>query len=583
MFLKLNNIDFTPSQIFSLYFSDFKFDQELASMITQLNVVEFGKLENILELLIPDADRSINGAFFTPPYIVEHIVREINPDNNDLILDPSCGCGAFLVGAVRFLRNKHGLTIKKILRNLFGADILSYNINRTKLLLASFGLMHEEILEETDFNLIVADSLKHDWLEKFDCIIGNPPYVKYQDLSDDNRVFLKDSFESIGKGTFNLYFAFFELGYELLTPNGKLGYITPNNYFTSLAGETLRRYFRDKQCCFKIIDFNHFMVFDAQTYTCLSFVSKARCNTILFDKMFVDDHIGFLNDLEFSKVPLSELNPQKWRLLRDNERHVIKQVETCGTPLGDLFTISVGIATLKDSLFIVDAENGKYIKDVDGEKIELEAASLKSLYKISTFDSQSDVDHNQKKIIFPYEVINGKAKLYSEEYMKESYPNTWRYLCSIRSQIEKRGKVVVDPFYMYGRSQGLNKFGIRLLTPTFSQHPKFLLVREVDSLYCNGYGLHFIPQLDSMSLFGENPIQQERNIDILQRILNSEIMDFYVKNTSVSIQGGYPCYQKNFIERFSIPPIQEDTIAELRLMSDDDFTAKLKEIYGVEF
>ena len=57
--------------------------------------------------------------------------------------------------------------------------------------------------------------------------------------------------------------------------------------------------------------------------------------------------------------------------------------------------------------------------------------------------------------------------------------------------IERSKKTILNPFYQYGRSQGLNKFGIRLLTPTFSQKPNFLIVKEKDSLYCNGYGIHY--------------------------------------------------------------------------------------------
>jgi len=71
-------------------------------------------------------------------------------------------------------------------------------------------------------------------------VVGNPPYVKFQDLTDVNRIYLQKHWTTVEGGTFNLYFAFFELGYKLLKVNGKLGYITPNNYFTSLSGEALR-------------------------------------------------------------------------------------------------------------------------------------------------------------------------------------------------------------------------------------------------------------------------------------------------------------------------------------------------------
>lgn len=54
------------------------------------------------------------------------------------------------------------------------------------------------------------------------------------------------------------------------------------------------------------------------------------------------------------------------------------------------------------------------------------------------------------------------------------------------------------------------------------------------------------------------------NLDVMQKILNSIIMEYYVDKTSVAIEGGYPCYQKNFIERFSVPNFSETEINELR-------------------
>ena len=62
-------------------------------------------------------------------------------------------------------------------------------------------------------------------------------------------------------------------------------------------------------------------------------------------------------------------------------------------------------------------------------------------------------------------------------------------------------------------------------------------------------------------------ISQPNNLDVIQKILNSVVMEYYVDKTSVAIEGGYPCYQKNFIERFSIPSMTEDEIQQLRSLN----------------
>jgi hypothetical protein len=133
-----------------------------------------------------------------------------------------------------------------------------------------------------------------------------------------------------------------------------------------------------------------------------------------------------------------------------------------------------------------------------------------------------------------------------------------------------KGKVKYNPFYAWGRTQGLTRFGKKIINPTFSQHPRFLVVEDEDALFTNGYGIFFKEPLNSNSLFGdmEHSLSRIENIDIVQKILNSEIMHYYISRTSVSIEGGYPCYQKNFIEKFTIPEFSGHEVSELRYISD---------------
>ena len=63
-------------------------------------------------------------------------------------------------------------------------------------------------------------------------------------------------------------------------------------------------------------------------------------------------------------------------------------------------------------------------------------------------------------------------------------------------------------------------------------------------------------------------MSKEENILIVQKIFNSIVMDYYVSNTSVSIQGGFPCYQKNFIEKFTIPNFTKEEIQILNNLDD---------------
>ena len=424
------------------------------------------------------------------------------------------------------------------------------------------GLLNDEVLKENDFNIYHQDSLRGDWDNKFEVIVGNPPYVKYQDLSNENRSYLIRHWKTIETGNFNLYFAFFELGYKLLTEDGKLGYITPNNYFTSLAGVSLRQYFSQNQSLTRILDFRHKKVFDSQTYTAITFSNKKKNEAILFDKIrdeqkckdFLISANGYLNYMK-------DLNVKKWRLLKNTEQENIRIVETAGTPIKQLFNIAVGIATLKDEVFLVDdtEKNNAYLtKTTKNGTFLIERGITKPVYKISQFKTQKDIEKNTLKVITPYNTELTSATPINEEEFKEKYPKCYEYLLSERDKLESRdkGRNHYLPFYAWGRTQGITRFGKKILNPTFSKHPRFLFVPEEEAYYTNGYGIYFTKEQNERTLLLGNfahPMSKEENILEVQKVLNSVIMDYYITATSISIQGGFPCYQKNFIEKFTIP------------------------------
>lgn len=592
-FLNSQNLDYSICPIIKSYLNDYSRNNELHSAINALEIDSIKILENYLELLIPENDRKFNGVFFTPTYIVDYIIGELSPTDDQMNIDPSCGCGAFLIGLVDYYHFKLNKSVKQTVKeNIFGADLLNYNIFRAKLLIALYGLQYGEILDESDFNLYVRDSLRYNWIEKYDNVVGNPPYVKFQDLSQENREYLIKNWHTIDGGTFNLYFAFFELGYKILKNKGCLGYITPNNYFTSLAGESLRAFFLNKKCINRIVDFSSKKVFDVQTYTAITFLRKEKGEIVFYDRISEEQTPEvFLSNVNCSENALSELNVKKWHLLKSDERKNIELIENIGTPIKQMFDICVGIATLKDNIFFVDDNDcdAKFLTKVgsDGKRYKIERDITKSVYKISDFKSQNDIPNNIRRIIFPY-IVNGSATVIDEESFMEHYPYCYEYLLSVKEELLSRdkGKIKFNPFYAWGRTQGLTKFGKKILNPTFSQRPRFLVVEDEDALFTNGYGIFFKEQPVCVDLFGNfgHILSRVENIDLVQKILNSDIMHYYISKTSVAIEGGYPCYQKNFIEKFTIPEFSEREIAELRLLtSSSDINLFLSDKYQINF
>lgn len=112
----------------------------------------------------------------------------------------------------------------------------------------------------------------------------------------------------------------------------------------------------------------------------------------------------------------------------------------------------------------------------------------------------------------------------------------------------------------------MNRYGKKLLFPTFTNRPKFMLVKDEEALFCNGYGIFENEYLD---------------LEELMAVLNSKVMEYYVANTSYAIEGGYYCYQKKYIERFSIPEFDEDERKLLRTGNRQEVDEMLLEKYDL--
>ena len=547
----------------------------LIDKVEAKNITDF---VNIFELLVPRDDKKINGAFFTPKIITNFVVSQTITSPSQKVCDPSCGCGAFLIAAAIFISEKFGKNVIDIIEeNLYGVDISDYSVRRVKILLSLLSLKNGRDKENIKFNLKTADSLVVDWKklfyetnkgEGFDVVIGNPPYVKFQDLNKELREKLYKDWLTLKTGNYNLYFAFFELGVAIIKAGGVLGYITPNNYFTSLSGIQLRGYLESNKLIEKIIDFNHLKLFEAQTYTCITFLKKKAVDFFYYER--VDDYkiLNSLNKLRYSKIYFRELSNKKWRLLRDNDQENIRKIEKIGKKLGNLVDIRVGIATCKDSVYFVDGstlKNDYYHKFYKERSYQIEKNITKPIVKISDFKSQDDLDKNSRRIIFPYQKPNGRAKIIKENELKKLYPYCYEYLLAAKIELITRDKGGIEypEWYAYARTQGLNFLGEKLITPTFSSEPRFLLEKNENALFCNGYAIYSIAR---PSLFSK--LEQPLSLGVLSKILNSRVMDYYIKRTSVSIEGGYPCYQKNFIELLGVPNFTPKELNFLNKESD---------------
>jgi len=522
------------------------------------------KLIRFFELLIEPKWRKLNGAFYTPQFIVNYINNKVIKKNLYIkICDPACGSGAFLFNATKKIsRLNHKPIIKTIEENIYGVDIDPRSVKRTKLVLSLLALTNGENKKQIDFNIKVGDSLdskKFNWRKEFllvfkkggfDGIIGNPPYVRIQNLSKETKERIQKNWGTASAGNIDLFIPFFELGINLLNKKGRLGYITPSSYFTSFAGRKLRDFLTDENYIREIIDFNHIQIFeDAMAYCAITILDKKRGQ--YFNYVFIEnrDDLPLLKPLKFRKIMYSDLDNKKWILLSGDDYRNIRKIETIGEKLGKMCRISTGLATLADHLYLLEnpiERRGYYLKKYNGKDYKIEKEITKEIIKANVIKSEKDIQQNKRRIIFPYKLIDGQHRIISEKESKKKYPCCYKYFLAVKKELSKRdkGKKKYITWYAYGRTQGLDSsFGRKILTPTMSLKPNFIICNKKNATFYGGYGIFY-----------------KGDLTFLQKILNSKIMDYYIEKTSKFYSGGYKSFAKAFLSNFSIPTFSRKEI-----------------------
>ncbi len=511
---------------------------------------DFEDLIELFELTIPPYDIVVNGAVYTPNYIKEYIVAEsfkrLNRPYDDIVVgDIACGAGAFLYTVAQKIKEQTSKSFFEIFRdNIFGLDISDYSIERTKILLTLLALSEGEDREIFEFNLEVDDALGFDWFSKyrgfngFDMIVGNPPYVRSKHLSSNSKLLMKN-WEVTKSGNVDLYIPFFEIALKYLKPLGVLGYITVNTFKRSVNARKLREFFKENRYLISMIDFGNHQVFSKKsTYTALVFIEKRESKTIEYEKISPKELST--KKREFNKIDYALLDSHKGWILNTQEiLKNIKKIESCGTPLGKLYSIKNGLATLCNDIFIFKPtkEDKRYYYHEDGSKIEKEIC--RDIIKPNRLKSEDEIEELKEKIIYPYSF---NQRVFDESYFRDNYPLAYAYLLQHKTKLLARDKGKVKKKYEwfeFGRTQALNDRGAKLLFPYMSKEPYFVYSSQKELLFYAGY-----------AIFLED--RTKREIEILKIILKSEVFWYYIKHTSKPYSGDFYALAKNYIKDFGV-------------------------------
>lgn len=155
--------------------------------------------------------------------MVDKLFANKKPIANLTLLDPGCGEGEFIAGVIRWCENQRcGLP------RIVGIEA---DPVRASVATAKFMRFAGIEIRNSDFLLPME--------ERFDYVIGNPPYVPITDLSVIERRAYRSAY-STAKGRFDLYLLFFEQSLRLLKPEGRLVFITPEKFLYVDTAKPLR-------------------------------------------------------------------------------------------------------------------------------------------------------------------------------------------------------------------------------------------------------------------------------------------------------------------------------------------------------
>lgn len=566
-FVSINNLSVKKNKLVLDYLIDDTDADEQAQLTKLISQIKekfssgfgFEELIELFEFVISPKEKVVTGAVYTPKNIREYIVSQSIPeaDPSIKIADIACGCGGFLISVANRLKDLTGNSFTQIIEeNIWGLDIASYSAQRAKLVLSLLALFNGE---DTNlrFNLFIGNALDFEWQKKntikdnagFDVIVGNPPYVCSRNISEESKILLK-KWSVTSTGHPDLYIPFFQIALENLRGGGVLGYITVNTFFKSLNARALRKYFSEKKFAFSIVDFRDEQVFKKRnTYTCICILRKSESEYVEFVPSS-SGNLGSIQTQHFSRNYYRDFdNFSGWNLGNRNIINTVNRIERFPQKIFPSFSFSTGIATLNNDIykFIPESKDREYYHFETAEgNYKIERGICRELINANKVTTEEEINNLKEKIIFPYRFNTEKKKyeLISERTFKDEYPFAYKYLTANKTILAERdgGKGNYEAWFAYGRTQGLHVNGLKLFLPHITNGPSFVLCNDKRLLFCNGE-----------AIVSDN----ERELLVLKRILESEIFWYYIVNTSKPYASGYFSLAKNYLKSFSIPDFTE--------------------------
>lgn len=422
------------------------------------------------------------GVVYTPKYIADYIIQNINYNLNETIYEPSVGHGIFIFSLLEYIEKEFNMDNHTFSvwfnSKVFANELSSEKVNDFISLLSIY-FEHKGIENISFKNITCEDTLTKNYVKKFDVLIGNPPYIRTKNLNSDYLQELRKSFLSCRQGNVDIFYAFIELSTKISLRSSM---IVPNSFINNKSAENLRKII--KPYIKEIIDFKSELIFDpVRTYTCIYNLDNNLENNILYSNHLYETKLTFNKNL---------LSDQHW-IFDEQQKEKMLPEKTL---------IRSGIATLKDKAYIIEQpkytiiNNKEYIlHNYNNKEYLIEKEAVISFYKITKMNKQYC-------IINPYDE---NFNIIKEDDIQKKYPKLYYFFEEIKNELNMRDKgktLKYESWYAYGRKQGLfkNNCKYHLLLPLMTTLPMKVSYLETENsfLFTSGYVISSSNQEDIM-------------------------------------------------------------------------------------
>lgn len=208
--------------------------------------------------------------------------------------------------------------------------------------------------------------------------------------------------------------------------------------------------------------------------------------------------------------------------------------------------IAQGIRTSANEVYVLDfvSADGKKVKafsKILGRDVVLDKDSL-SFFLQGREIRPYAITPSGKIVIIPYNVNGRQVEFVPEKDMKAKYPNTYKYLEANKAYLEKRenGRMKGHNWYAYIYPKNLELMRQpKILVPDIADRASFAFDRRGEFAFTSGYGVTLKARVQ------ESP-------DYILALLNSKVLDFYLKKISTTMRGGFFRYFTQFMEQLPV-------------------------------